>query len=179
MVMLLDAEGVVEFVSPAIYQVLGCTPDQVIGRQLEELVHQSDIPKMNKHWSALMEGTQGEVQECQIRFSCGPGNPFWRMLSMRSSNMLGIENIRGVVMNSHDVTESQKLEASMRRYAKQLQETNRELEEFTYVASHDLQEPLRKIISFGSRLKEKASNLNEQQTSYIDRMTNAADRMAC
>ncbi len=69
------------------------------------------------------------------------------------------------------------LEQIQRRDAS-LQRTNRELEDFARVASHDLQEPLRKIQAFGERLREKhAGTLDEQGRDYLQRMLESATRM--
>jgi len=59
-----------------------------------------------------------------------------------------------------------------------LEVSNQNLEEFAYVASHDLQEPLRKIQTFANRLKEKStSNINGDTQLYLSKITGAALRM--
>ena len=64
------------------------------------------------------------------------------------------------------------------RVERALEATNRELQQFAYIASHDLQEPLRKIIAFGDRLRLHATDaLGEKGLDYLQRMQNAATRM--
>jgi light-regulated signal transduction histidine kinase (bacteriophytochrome) len=63
-------------------------------------------------------------------------------------------------------------------YTQKLEHSNRELADFAYVASHDLQEPLRKIEAFGERLVNKYSSiLPDDGKMFVDRMQNAAGRM--
>lgn len=60
----------------------------------------------------------------------------------------------------------------------ELERSNRELQDFAFVASHDLQEPLRKIQAFGDRLKTKhGPQLNDEAQDYLQRMQGAASRM--
>jgi len=69
-------------------------------------------------------------------------------------------------------------EMKLRQFTVQLERSNRELQDFAYVASHDLQEPLRKIVVFGERLKEKnAETFGAESLDYLDRMQKAAARM--
>jgi signal transduction histidine kinase len=64
------------------------------------------------------------------------------------------------------------------RINRELARSNRELEGFASVASHDLQEPLRKIIAFGDRLRSRCGDaLDDTSRDYLERMENAAGRM--
>ncbi len=77
-----------------------------------------------------------------------------------------------------DITELMQIEGSLAKYTLELERSNKELQDFAHVASHDLQEPLRKIIAFGDRLKTtNAAVLNEQGRDYLDRMQKASIRM--
>jgi signal transduction histidine kinase len=68
--------------------------------------------------------------------------------------------------------------AELEKITTDLKRSNNELQEFAYVASHDLQEPLRKVRTFGDRLVEKYSNvLDARAQDYIARMQNGAARM--
>jgi PAS domain S-box-containing protein len=84
----------------------------------------------------------------------------------------------GSVATYEDVTQAVRAEEALRGYARKLERSNRELQDFASIASHDLQEPLRKIEAFGDRLKAKCGDdLSEAGRVYIDRMQDAARRM--
>ena len=78
-----------------------------------------------------------------------------------------------------DITERKAFERQLQENNKLLKEKNFELEQFASIASHDLQEPLRKILAFGDRLKQRhASLLPDEGREYIGRMLSAAERMS-
>lgn len=70
-----------------------------------------------------------------------------------------------------------KSQLSIVKLIRELKRSNQELQEFTSIVSHDLKEPIRKVISFGERLKEKNTNLDEEGNHYIDKIHDASIRM--
>jgi signal transduction histidine kinase len=85
---------------------------------------------------------------------------------------------RMILLAMEDVTERRRAERQFALQHRELQRSNAALEAFAAVASHDLQEPLRKILAFGERLDASAgSALDADARGYLDRMLNAASRM--
>jgi PAS domain S-box-containing protein len=88
------------------------------------------------------------------------------------------EHAAGAVIVFRDVSAARSSQRQLRAVTEELERSNRELQDFATIASHDLQEPLRKIRAFGDRLAERSSGvLDEEAQDSLQRMTNAAGRM--
>jgi len=85
---------------------------------------------------------------------------------------------RKIVGITRDITRLKDYEKNLQHKIEELDRSNKELEEFAYIASHDLQEPLRKITAFGERLQEKAFNeIGEEGQLYLKRILAATQNM--
>jgi len=74
--------------------------------------------------------------------------------------------------------DGQKVKNRFRRYTRELERSNEDLREFAAIASHDLQEPIRKIIGFGRRLKKDcSSHLDDRGRDYLERMERSTQQM--
>ncbi len=105
------------------------------------------------------------------------GREFWLEMSKAplqdtSGRLLGLVGV------SSDITVRRNSEEQKKHYAQQLQRSNEELQNFASVASHDLQEPLRKIQAFGDRLRMRCGAvIGPDGLEYLNRMLDAARRM--
>lgn len=89
-----------------------------------------------------------------------------------------IENAQLYEQARREIGERQRAEAALQTYAIKLEQSNRELQDFLYAASHDLQEPLRKVQAFGDRLQSQYGEvLDERGRDYLTRMRSVAARM--
>lgn len=73
--------------------------------------------------------------------------------------------------------ERQRIDQDLKIYARELERSNDALNEFASIASHDLQEPLRKIILFGDLLQDISIDLDDRGKDYVIRLQKSAERM--
>ncbi|RFS15002.1 ATP-binding protein [Emticicia sp. C21] len=87
------------------------------------------------------------------------------------------EETYGAVILGRDITDQMQHEQKLKSMNEELLLRNNELEQFAYIASHDLQEPLRKIKTF-SKLLNESLEMNEKQRDYFNRIINSSNRMS-
>ena len=172
---LLDSTGNILYQSNSILQVLGYLPDETVGKNIFELLHPDDIPYIASELEQLLlaEGN-GPLIEC--RFINKDGN--YILIEAQANNQLQNPAINAVVINSKDITQRKAVESAIMKQAHDLAVSNIELESFAYVASHDLQEPLRMVSSFMNLLQKKYhSQLDETANQYISFAVDGSNRM--
>ncbi|HRW05199.1 MAG TPA: PAS domain S-box protein [Caldilineaceae bacterium] len=150
------------------------------------LVHPEDLPALNAVvQQALAQRTDFSFEfrvvlpSQNIRWLAGKGLGIYDETG-KASRMIGINyDITTRKVNEQLLQEvNETLEQRVADRTADLERSNRELQEFAYVASHDLQEPLRKITAFADRLRSRFSDdLDDVALDYMARMQNSAERM--
>jgi len=140
-----------------------------------DVVHPDDQQQSLERWRSAIQS--GDAYEIEYRLKRKEGGYCWyltRALPVRNQ----AAEITRWFGTCTDIDARKRTEDQLRASAVSLGQSNRELEEFATVASHDLQEPLRKIRSFVSCLRdEQAATLNSDGRDYLDRIQSAATRM--
>jgi len=165
----IDSEGRWLFLNPAWKEITGFLIADTIGQSALDSVFPADREQYHPLFQSLLKGDQ-ERCDCEMRYlTCDGG---FRWVSVRACPMPGPGGtIIGIAGTLTDITDRHQLTDELKR-------SNEVLEEFTTIASHDLQEPLRKILAFGGRLKAKVDAAEPTEYSeHLDRILGAAERM--
>jgi len=170
----IDDDGRIRVINGAVSSLLGYRDSDVMGRSIDTLEPHDLDDTISRTLAELSRRGPIRDQERVFRHRDGSKVDVSVSISPISDNSVQ----RGAVVIARDIRERKKADAELREFTKRLEQSNRELEDFAYVASHDLQEPLRKIQAFGDLLESKhAEALPPQARDYISRMRSAAKRM--
>ncbi len=174
----INERGIIDTINPAAAVLFGYEPEEMVGHNVSMLMPEPDKSSHDLYIRNFLQTGQGKIigigREVQGMKKDGTLFPFRLAISqfMLDGNR---PMFTGVI---HDLTAQKQAEEQLLRYAKDLERSNRELQEFAYVSSHDLQEPLRKIRTFGSRIQEmETDNLSKKGKDYLGRMLSASLRM--
>ncbi|WP_460973482.1 PAS domain-containing sensor histidine kinase [Spirosoma migulaei] len=178
---------------------------ELVGQGFDQLLNQvmaTGVPYVAKE-VAVEIVRQNQLETIYVDLTYQPQDNVSHDALVEFNGVADKKDIVGVLVVATDVTQQvlarQKIEESEERYrilsaeldaqvqerTQQLQDSiqdlkrsNENLEKFAYIASHDLQEPLRKIQQFGDLLKTRYTGLSGDEGVYLERMQSAASRMS-
>jgi PAS domain S-box-containing protein len=153
---------------------LGLSSENLIGKKIEDITPLNGIAKI---WmkNARKVLKTGEIQEMEYEFHSIHGLKFFHSYMVPEYADGEIESL---LVISHDVTQRRQLEEELKETVKELRHSNEELQQFAYVASHDLQEPLRTITSFTQLIERRYKDkLDSDADEFIEYIVDAAKRM--
>jgi PAS domain S-box-containing protein len=104
---ILEADGTIRYESPAIERVLGYKPEELIGSNAFDYIHPDDVERVSSILAEASE-TQGVTPLVEFRFRCADGT--WCYLEAVGNNLIANPSVRGLVVNSRDITERKRAE---------------------------------------------------------------------
>jgi len=186
-------EGIVTSWNNAAERMFGYTANEMIGQSILKIIPDERVHEEPKILERLRRGESIEhFETVRITKDGRRLNISLTISPIKDSkgNVIGASKIARditkqkqlleALQTAREELENQVMErtADLERANLHLQNSNEELERFAYVASHDLQEPLRKIQAFGNLLLERnEQDLNSSGKNYLNRMINSANRM--
>ena len=170
-----------DYLSPGISNLTGYYPEEIKTLGFSNLVTRIDLPGKEDVSAEVIRkdrlaGKTGEYRADYL-IATKTGIPKW----LRDHSFPWFDDadkLVGTVGILSDVTDYKRAEALVRQRTAELQRSNQALQDFAFIASHDMKEPLRKVISFGNMLRQKYKDSLEQTgNDYLNRMLDAAERM--
>ena len=174
-IILLDKDGTILNWNKGAENIKGYKDEEIIGKNFSVFYLEDD--RKNELPEALIQQAEREGRAMHEGWrKRKDGSKFWGSIVITAlhdnqGNVIGFSKV------TRDLTERKLAEDTMRQHAAALEMKNKQLEQFAYIASHDLQEPLRKIQTF-IQVLERKSGEPETRQKYFKKINSSAKRMA-
>ena len=175
--------GIVE-ANKAAFDLLGYSEAELIGMPFDKIIGPKNKEGDGIGLENLIKEAEASIENFETTYIAKDGREI--PVNFSASAMKDDEGkLRGIVCDGGDITERKKMAEEREALIKDLEETNRkldssnkELQDFVYIASHDLREPMRKISAFGQLLQDSLKGkLDEDQQENFAFMIDGANRM--
>jgi PAS domain S-box-containing protein len=168
------------YLNKEVTEVLGYTPEEILslGDKVYQYLHPEDTIKSPDTYVKYKHENAVTMHQFEGRIMNRAGE--WKWLLTREVVFKRNEQGKAIQVlgSALDITDRKEMEGDLSRKNLELEQSNANLEEFAYVASHDLQEPLRKISIFGDRLLTSHSEkLNEDGMIFLQKIVDSSQRM--
>lgn len=177
-----DLTGKFILVNQRYCDMVGRSQSELMGLCMQDITHPDDLQEnLPAFERVIRDGTPFAIEKRYLR---PDGSQIWvrnHVSLIQDQN----QTPQGILAISQDITDRKKTEMALKtaqdglkKYAAKLEKSNQELEHFAMIASHDLQEPLRKVIMFSEHLKTTTQDrLSDEGRDDIARMQQATRRM--
>ncbi len=176
-ILVVDGDGRITLVNEQAEAMFRYDREALLGRSVEDLVPQGVRQEHVEHRARYMQDPQRRPMGVGLDLEAvrEDGSTFPVEISL--SPVEAEEGIR-VIAAVRDMTDREEARERLREYARKLEQSNEELEQFAYVISHDLKEPIRMITSYLELLEDRyKGELDEDADDFINFAVDGARRM--
>lgn len=173
----IDARGCMQSFNPAATRIFGYQSDEVIGRNVKMLMPEPYHSGHDGYLKNYLEGGQAKIigSGREVAAQRKDGSIFPMELGVNEMNVDGRRMFVGTI---RDITGRKESEQAIQQHLAALKRSNQELDDFAYIASHDLKEPLRGLSNNALFLKEDfADQMSGDAAKRLNRMTYLCERM--
>lgn len=171
-----DVNGVYTYISPQVRSILGYEPEELIGKTPFDVMPEDEARRAREFFERVMESLEP--------FSC-----FENKNLARDGRFVVLETgavpffdksgaLRGYRGIDRDITERKKAEEELEKVLAELTRSNADLQQFAFIASHDLQEPLRAVTSYLQLLSRRITGkFGPEADSFVESAVDGAAKM--
>ncbi|MBT1702894.1 chemotaxis protein CheB [Chryseosolibacter indicus] len=180
-----DAEGKVDFVNRQFETYTGVKLQHALNDGWKRVIHQDDLRRIEERWGDAI--TYKSDFQAEVRIRLFNGTYHWNILRAKVRKDEGGNVINWVTTTidvheqkqSHDVLEQKVTERTeeLLKMNEALEVSNSDLQQFASVASHDLQEPLRKILLYTNLIKDRYTSELGSGANYLTKILHSSTRM--
>jgi len=157
-------------------QITGYKQEELLKISVFDISHPKEVSNTRNMIDELLTA-ETQYFSREIQYLRKDGLPVWVNVTMSPVSSPSGEPLYFILF-IEDITKRREIEEMLQSLVKDLAEANQNLEDFTRTASHDLQEPLRKIVSFSDRLRTSMGNkLDGKEKEYFHRLENSSIKM--
>ncbi|MBN1624578.1 MAG: PAS domain S-box protein [Clostridia bacterium] len=175
-VAILDENAIVKYVSPNLEKLFGWYEDDVLGKSAFKYLRQDRISLIKENFNKLLKN-QGASQLLEVEYMCKDGS--YKTVGMTVNNLLSDPDIRGVLINFHDISEQKKLE-NEKLQMEAVVRNQQVLETIGVFASgmaHEINNPINGIMNYAQIIKDITES-NPEILEYSTEIINESERIA-
>jgi len=176
LIMLVDSELRIRYVTPSVADHLGHQPDELIGTLATTLADRADQPLVADFYTKMAQSPGKSITaEWRMKRADGALTHFEATVT----NLLADPSVRGIVVTAHDITERKALEVGLKRQVEELEEFDRIRTDFVATVSHELRTPLTNIIGEVELLEDgDRGELTDCQAHGVDVINRNSRRLS-
>ena len=177
-IIVINAQGLITLWNPKAEFIFGWKAEEVLGKSLSQTIIPAIYQEAHeKGLQRYLQTGQPHILNKTIEVRALNKNRKEFPISLTISKSINRDKLIFIAF-IRDITEQKKNEAELQRKREELEASNKEIEQYAWLTSHDLREPLRKILTFSDiLLSHNGEKLSPNSLKYITKINDAADRM--